>query len=154
MARIISGDAIAADLGRRTAERRAARCKTPSRPRRTPMRACESTLTIGITALEVLADIGIEPDEIGRRQPLRLDVSLGLASEAGATLANTIDYRRIAALADELAEERVELIETFARRLAEGCLAWPFVVTATVMVEKPRALHRGIARAEVSLVAR
>lgn len=55
-------------------------------------------------------------------------------------LATTVDYGGLAsALVADVERDPVDLIETLAGRLAETCLARPFVVRATVTVHKPHA---------------
>jgi dihydroneopterin aldolase len=101
--------------------------------------------------LPLLADIGINPDEIGRRQPLVISVELTLGAGAVDAIAETIDYRRVAAAAEELASVHIPLIETFARRLGELCLEFPAVIAARVDVDKPFALTRGLAGVQVDV---
>ncbi|MBT0670855.1 dihydroneopterin aldolase [Novosphingobium profundi] len=109
---------------------------------------CAST-TVRVRGLELLADIGINPDEVGRRQPLVLTVELDLAAATITAIDETVDYRRIVAEAEELALVHIPLIETFGQRLAERCLAWPAVQQARVSIDKPFALTRGMAGVEV-----
>lgn len=55
-------------------------------------------------------------------------------------LATTVDYGELAgALAADIGQRPVDLIETLAGRLAELCLARPFVASAQVTVHKPSA---------------
>lgn len=72
--------------------------------------------------LTVMADIGIDPHEIGRRQPLRVSVMLSVDPVAEDTIGATVDYRLVALAAEELGGQRIGLIETFGRRLASRCL--------------------------------
>ncbi len=105
--------------------------------------------TVRVRDLELLADIGINPDEVGRRQPLVLTVELELATGTIRAIDETIDYRRVVAAAEALALVHIPLIETFGQRLAEECLAWPCVQQARVSIDKPFALTRGMAGVEV-----
>lgn len=100
--------------------------------------------------LPLLADIGINPDEIGRRQPLVISVELALSADRIEGMSETVDYRRVAQAAEDLALVHIPLIETFAQRLCERCLNFPMVVEARVSVDKPFALTRGLAGVEVT----
>ena len=104
---------------------------------------------VRVKELPLLADIGINPDEIGRRQPLVITVQLLLDSGAVEGIGETVDYRRIVRAAETLSEVHIPLIETFAHRLGAECLSWPGVVEACVNVDKPFALTRGLAGVEV-----
>jgi dihydroneopterin aldolase len=104
---------------------------------------------IRVRDLSLLAYVGIEPNEIGCRQPLVISVELALSRGRIDRIGETVDYRRIAQAAEELAAAHTPLIETFARRLGEQCLAFPGVVRATVTVDKPFALTRGLAGVEL-----
>lgn len=97
--------------------------------------------------LTVMADIGVNADEIGAPQSLILDVELTLAPGSGDQIERTYDYRDIVAHAERLAARRTGLIETFAEDLARLCLAHPRIVAADVRVAKPRALPNGTAAA-------
>lgn len=107
--------------------------------------------TVGVRDLPLLADIGINPDEIGRRQPLVITVELVLDTQHVAGIDDTVDYRRIAREAEALAEVHIPLIETFAHQLAQRCMDWPAVVEARVSVDKPFALTRGTAGVKIIL---
>jgi dihydroneopterin aldolase len=107
------------------------------------------TTTVRVRDLPLLADIGINPDEIGRRQPLVVSVDLELSGEDITEIAQTIDYRQIARLAEDLALVHIPLIEIFAERLAMQCLAWPHSRSVHVVIDKPFALTRGVAGVEV-----
>lgn len=107
--------------------------------------------SVRVRDLPLLADIGINPDEIGRRQPLVLTVELSLGARPIEAIADTIDYRRIVHAAEVLAGTHIPLIEVFARRLAAECLSWAGVGEARVTVDKPFAIPRGTAGATVVL---
>jgi dihydroneopterin aldolase len=104
---------------------------------------------VRVRDLPLLADIGINPDEIGRRQPLVISIELTLEAAAVTEIGDTVDYRRIARAAEDLAETHIPLIETFAQQLAEKCLAMRGVVSARVAKDKPFAMTRGLAGVEV-----
>ena len=104
---------------------------------------------VRVKNLPLLADIGINPDEIGRRQPLVITVELSLEQTVVSTIAETIDYRRIVKAAEALAETHIPLIEMFAHALGKTCVRWQGVREACVNIDKPFALPRGLAGVEV-----
>jgi dihydroneopterin aldolase len=116
-------------------------------------RAPGATTLVRVRDLPLSAVIGINPDELGRRQPLIVSVELTLAAERVDTLDQSVDYRRIAAEAERLAQNHVTLIEIFARRLAERCLALGPVLDVDVSICKPQALVRGTASVSVRMTA-
>lgn len=110
-----------------------------------------SVTKVRVRELPLLADIGINPDEIGRRQPLVISVELTLDRGDIAEIADTVDYRRIVSAAEDLAGMHIPLIETFAQNLCKSCLAMPGVSEARVVVDKPFAITRGLAGTEVEM---
>lgn len=112
------------------------------------------TTRVRVKDLPLLADIGINPDEIGRRQPLVITVELELGAGPIGEISETVDYRRIAAAAEALAAVHIPLIETFAQELARRCLAMNGVVHARVAIDKPFAITRGMAGVEVEMSTR
>ena len=108
-------------------------------------------MKVAVCGLEVMADIGVNSDEIGRRQPLVVDVSLSMGRAAADEIGATVDYCEIVRAAEALAGRRTALIETFASSLAETLLRDPRVRKAAVTVAKPHALESGVAKARVSL---
>jgi len=110
-----------------------------------------ATTLVRVRDLPLSAVIGINPDELGRRQPLIVSVELTLAADRVETLEQSVDYRRVAAEAERLAENHVTLIEIFARRLAERCLALGPVLDVDVSICKPEALLRGTASVSVRM---
>ncbi|SER45772.1 dihydroneopterin aldolase [Sphingobium sp. YR768] len=109
------------------------------------------TTIVRVRDLPLLADIGINPDEIGRRQPLVISVDLTLEAGRIEGIGETVDYRRVAQAAEELALVHIPLIETFAQRLGDRCLAMPGVIHARISVDKPFAITRGLAGVEVCM---
>jgi dihydroneopterin aldolase len=96
---------------------------------------------IFVTGLKLQAEIGVYRHEIGRLQPLSVDVELDVPSARAGRLAETLNYETILDAARTVAAEgHIELVETFADRLARACLADPRVTRARVRVEKPLAL--------------
>lgn len=108
-------------------------------------------LEVTISDLQVAADIGVYAHEHGRAQPLVVDIILKIDAPARDALNDTIDYQSVADDAHALALERTALIETYAMRLAERCIAYPGVQAADVRVSKPGALRGGLAGARASL---
>ena len=106
---------------------------------------------IMVRDLTVMADIGIDPHEIGRRQPLLVTVMLSVDPVAEDAIGATVDYRLVARAAAELGEQRIALIETFGRRLASRCLRLAGVRRVTVTIDKPEALPGGIASVSIML---
>jgi dihydroneopterin aldolase len=105
-----------------------------------------------VTGLKVQAEIGVYRHEIGRVQPLVIDVELDVPSAGAHRLSETLNYETILAAAREIAGGgHIELVETFAERLANACLADPRVTRARVRVEKPLALAPDAVAAGVEL---
>jgi len=105
-----------------------------------------------VTGLKVQAEIGVYRHEIGRVQPLVIDVELDVPSAGAQRLSETLNYETILAAAREIAGGgHIELVETFAERLAQACLADPRVTRARVRVEKPLALAPDAVAAGVEL---
>ncbi len=94
-----------------------------------------------VTGLKLQAQIGVYRHEVGRLQPLSIDVELDVPSAGAGRLADTLNYETILDAARAVAAQgHIELVETFADRLARACLADPRVTRARVRVEKPLAL--------------
>jgi len=105
-----------------------------------------------VKGLKVQAEIGVYRHEIGRVQPLVLDVELDVPTAGAGRLSETLNYETILAAAREIAASgHIELVETFAERLARACLADPRVTRARVRVEKPLALAPDAVAAGVEL---
>ena len=76
---------------------------------------------IFVTGVKVQAEIGVYRHEIGRVQPLIVDVELDAPTGASDRLADTFNYEAILQAAQEVAAGgHIHLVETFAHRLAEG----------------------------------
>lgn len=110
-----------------------------------------SVTRVAVRDLTIMADIGINPDEIGQRQPLIVSVTMLVEPVEDDAIDATVDYRRVAAAAAELGEQRIALIETFARRLATRCLLLGAVREVAVQIDKPKALAAGLASVTVTL---
>ncbi len=98
---------------------------------------------IRILGIEVFAHHGFLPEEkqIGQRFVIDIDLEVDL-SEAGASdaIEKTVDYSAVAIeVAGLVANERWNLIEKVASRIAESVLSRPQVSAVTVTVHKPEA---------------
>lgn len=108
-----------------------------------------------VTGVAVQAEIGVYRHEIGRVQPLVVDVELDVPTAGADRLADTLNYETILQAAQAVAAEgHIALVETFAERLAHACLADARVTRARVRVVKPLALapHATGAGVEITLV--
>ncbi|MCW2601045.1 MAG: putative dihydroneopterin aldolase [Frankiales bacterium] len=98
---------------------------------------------IALTGLRVRGYHGVLPEERRDGQDFVVDAVLNIDTRAAAAtddLTATVDYGVLAArLAEIVAGEPVNLIETLATRLAEVCVADPRVISARVTVHKPSA---------------
>ena len=98
-------------------------------------------LTVFVRALEVQAAIGIHDHEMGRTQPLIMDVELDLTPHHVERLADTYNYERVVKAAEALVDEgHIGLVETFAERMARSLMADARVRRVSVRVAKPEAL--------------
>lgn len=113
------------------------------------------TLTVFVRGLRLEAEIGVNPDEFGRRQPLVIDAEITLIPpERCEHIAETVNYELVVQRARAIADAgHVRLIETFAQRLAESLLAEPAAARVRVRIEKPQALapHAQAAGVEITL---
>ncbi len=98
---------------------------------------------IALTGLRVRGHHGVLDEERRDGQEFVVDVVLRLDTrEAGASdrLGDTADYGALAQrLSDVVEQERYDLLEALAARLAEVCLAHPLVFECEVTVHKPQA---------------
>jgi dihydroneopterin aldolase len=101
--------------------------------------------------LVLQASIGAYAHEGQVRQPVRINVDLGVDDDGAAPmsrasvgkddLSRVVDYGRIAAAVRAIvAQGHVRLVETLAERIAEAALADPRVRLVRVRVEKIAAL--------------
>lgn len=104
---------------------------------------------VAVNDLRVAADIGVHSHEIGRKQTLIIGVVADIVTPREDILTETIDYNRIVEHAQDLARERISLIETFAAKLADRCLESDLVLRVEVCVQKPAALLNGLASTRV-----
>jgi 7,8-dihydroneopterin aldolase/epimerase/oxygenase len=115
------------------------------------MPALERKSRVFLRDLAIEADIGVYAEEKGVPQPLNVSIELTLEVErfAEEDLAGTVDYTALARYARDLGKTHIDLIETFAERLARKCLGFPHVAEALVRIEKPRAVPNAIAGVEI-----
>lgn len=107
-----------------------------------------------VRALKVEAWIGVYDHEHGARQPLILDVELDIAASHCERIGDTVNYETIGQSARAIADAgHIDLVETFAERLAQACFADARVTRARVRVEKPLALAPHAAAAGVEITA-
>jgi|SRR5580704_6004513 dihydroneopterin aldolase len=107
-----------------------------------------------VRGLKIDAQIGVYHHEKGRTQPLVIDVELDVAVTNWDSLAETVNYERIAEKARKVASQGHRgLVETFAHNLAEACFEEPKVTRARIRVEKPQALAPDAAGAGVEITA-
>jgi dihydroneopterin aldolase len=108
----------------------------------------------GITAF---GHHGVLPHEQELGQTFVIDAELELdLAPAGASdaLADTVDYGALSAdLAAVVSEERHDLIERLATRLADVCLERPRVEAVTITVHKPHA-PVAVPLADVAVIVR
>jgi len=99
--------------------------------------------SIRIDGLRVFGHHGVLAHERELGQTFTVDVALELdlaAAGASDDLADTVDYGALTgALAAVVSDERYDLIERLAQRLAETCLEDRRVAAVTVTVHKPHA---------------
>jgi len=107
-----------------------------------------------VRGLRIDAEIGVHDHEHGRKQPLLVDVELDVAAGGWRALDDTVNYESIASAARLIAAAgHIGLVESFAQRLADRCLAHPRVTRARVRIEKPLALAPDAAAAGVEIIA-
>lgn len=101
----------------------------------------------------VLADIGAFGAERGQMQRLRFDIAVELApraADAGDDVDRILSYDRLTeAVADALADGRLDLLETLAEAVATRILAQPLAIRVFLRIEK---LDRGSGALGVGIV--
>src|SRR5438105_8770055 len=95
-----------------------------------------------IRDLELLARIGVHGHEVGKPQPVRINVALTATFDSAADkLENAVDYEAVANRIRSIASAgHINLAETLAERIAAACLEDPRVSRARIRVEKLHAL--------------
>lgn len=105
-----------------------------------------------VRGLKLDVEIGAYAHELGRTQPLVIDVELEAPVAGVEGLADVVNYEKVVKAAKAIAAEgHIDLVESFAERLARACLADPRVTSARVRIEKPHALAPDAEAAGVEL---
>lgn len=103
--------------------------------------ALAGTRHVFVAQLEVMTVIGVHDAE--KRGPQRVIVSVDLkVRDSGPTrsdrLIDVLDYAEVVRLVERLTRQgHVNLLETLAERIADGCLADNRVLAVRVRLEKP-----------------
>ena len=106
-----------------------------------------------VRGLRLEACIGVHEHEQGRTQALAIDVEIDLSERRVLSLSDTVNYETVVRAACGIAAEgHIELVETFAERLAEACLAHDGACRVRVLVLKPEALAPDAEAAGVELI--
>lgn len=114
--------------------------------------AVVETTRLFVRALEVMAPIGVYPQERLSPQRLVIDVEMEIAPVSTDRLEATFDYGRVGeVVASVIAEGHSDLIESFARRVGERLLASGPLRHLVIRVEKPGALAPAALAASVEL---
>jgi dihydroneopterin aldolase len=96
--------------------------------------------TVIVRGLVVMCDIGIRPEEQGKKQRVRVSVELTAPDGAvfpGENRRRVINYEKVVAAVRDIAESgHIDLCEGFAERVAGVCFADPRVGRVRVTVEK------------------
>lgn len=113
------------------------------------------TTRLFVRALRVVAPIGIHPHERIAPQPLVIDVEMDVPPVAADRIEATFDYALVREAAHAvIAGGHIDLVETFAERIARRLLAVGDVVSVRIRVAKPAALAPDAEAAGVELVMR
>ncbi|NBC30836.1 MAG: FolB domain-containing protein [Spirochaetes bacterium] len=102
--------------------------------------------TVGFEEHQVRAVIGANAEERIAPQPLRLSVRLDYDATAPIEtdhLSDAVDYRRLAAIVEEAAEEKHHLLESLCGAIVETIRSeFPQATRIEVEARKPRAITR------------
>ena len=111
--------------------------------------------TLRLRGLRIDAAIGVLPHEHGRLQPLSIDLDLGIRPVREDRIGATFDYACAAVIAAEIAAGgHLQLVETFAARLAQALLSEPQIEHVRVCIVKPQAMTDIATSVGVELSAR
>jgi 7,8-dihydroneopterin aldolase/epimerase/oxygenase len=103
-----------------------------------------STYKIGINKLQIDANIGVYPHEMGQSQPLILDIEIAIATNhkiENDDLETTIDYDILWNKAKDLAQSRhFKLVETYVNELAKIILQDLRIANVKIIANKPQAI--------------
>ncbi|MFM8819099.1 MAG: dihydroneopterin aldolase [Phenylobacterium sp.] len=106
-----------------------------------------------VRGLRLDARIGVYDHEKTGAQPLLVDVEVDLSRAPVVGLEATFNYELVVDAARQiLADGHVDLVETFARRLAEACIRQTAAQRVRVHVLKPQALSPFADAAGVEIV--
>lgn len=118
----------------------------PGRPVSGPQSAAYADALAGtrhvfVSGLEVQTTIGVHDSEKRGPQRVRVSVDLKVREQGPARsdrLADVLDYAGVVRLVEQLTRQgHVNLLETLAERIADGCLADARVLAVRVRLEKP-----------------
>ncbi len=106
-----------------------------------------------VRGLKLDAFIGVHGHEKDRAQPLIIDVEIDLEPQRVEGIEGTFNYEAVVAAAQAIvAEGHIDLVETFAERLAGACIGQDAAQRVRVCVLKPMALAPQADAAGVELV--
>jgi dihydroneopterin aldolase len=106
-----------------------------------------------VRGLRLETCIGIHEHEQGRPQTLAIDVEIDLSDQRVESLSDTVNYEAVVHAACRIsAQGHIDLVETFAERLAEACLAHDGAYRVRVLILKPGALAPDAEAAGVELI--
>lgn len=106
-----------------------------------------------VRGLRLEAMIGIHDHERLSTQPLVVDVEVDLLDAPVEDISDTFNYELVVTAARDILERgHVDLVETFARRLASACLEPAAARRVRVLVLKPQALAPDAEAAGVEIV--
>ena len=118
---------------------------TPIRPHldaNTPQRA------VFIHGLALDAHIGVYDHELGRSQPVIIDIEMAVmepSNPVSDSLEDVVCYNRLTRSVQEILDEgHINLVETLAERIAAMCLSHPMGLSVRVRVNKPEAIETAI----------
>lgn len=118
----------------------------------TPTEARLASAKTFVRDIRVQAEVGVYEHEYGRTQPLVVEVELDVAPSGFEELGDILNYENIVGWTREVAAAgHIELVETFAHRVAQACMRDARVLVARVRVEKPEALAPAVAGVEITL---
>jgi len=97
-------------------------------------------MTVFVEGLELMAQIGIYDHEYDRRQPLILDVEMGVAAPDADSISAAVDYQAVIDAANRVIERgHIQLVEHVAQEVAVDLLRNKRVLDVRVRVAKPEA---------------
>ncbi|EGD59441.1 dihydroneopterin aldolase [Novosphingobium nitrogenifigens DSM 19370] len=113
------------------------------------------TTRLFVRGLEVMASIGVYPQEKQAPQRLVIDVDMDIAPVDSDSIGATFDYDHVrTAVEAVIAQGHHDLIETFARHVGERLFALGALRALRIRIEKPAALAPYAQAAGVELCLR